>query len=152
MTVAHAAVADIAVQLGPRNRRRLTAGGIGLVAITILVLAVALLTRPASHSGSASPVGGQIGHKGDWRFLAHSGQLAFGMTTHQVRTLVGPPSKTHGSCWEYQENLFRSDHGVNRTYNAQSLCFYGGKYSVNYLEMNGEWHDDNGGVISEPSR
>lgn len=68
----------------------------------------------------------------------------------QVRALVGPPSKTSGSCWQYQLDEFRSDHGVDRTYNADRVCFYEGRYSEQYLEMNGTWYA-NGAPIAAPS-
>jgi hypothetical protein len=146
------AFADVAVAMGPRNQRRLTSGGIGLAVIVAIVLAIAL-TRSANQPGpvsAGSATASPSGQKGDERYAANSGELVYGMTPHQVRALVGPPSKIAGTCWQYQLDEFRSDHGVARTYNADRICFYAGKFSEQYLEMNGQWYA-NGVVIPAPT-
>ena len=90
------AVADIAVAMGPRNRRRFTAGAIGL-AVIAAGAAGGLLTRSPDHSGSA--VSARSTRLTPPPSSAH---LGFGLTARQVLRLTGAPTTTHGSCWFFR--------------------------------------------------
>jgi hypothetical protein len=127
------AVADVAVQIGPRNRRRLTNGAAGLVVIAAIA-AVVLLTRPSNHAGPAlsTQSTGHVTSKTDKFF-----QLVYGLSRQQVLRKVGQPTKTLGNCWEYRLNVEIRD-GQNML-NALRLCFEGGGYSYQYSEIDGKW-------------
>jgi len=63
------------------------------------------------------------------------------MTEQQVRRLVGPPTKKAGRCWEYELNVeypANAQHG-NQIWNADKLCFDGGRYSESHAKFNGKW-------------
>ncbi len=93
------AVADVAVEMGPRNRRRLAAGGIVLVAIASLGVGLMQLTRSTSSHSAGSAI-----HTG--RSAANTSNLIFGMTMKQVERVTGQPINTettpYGRCLFYR--------------------------------------------------
>ncbi|HZP73418.1 MAG TPA: hypothetical protein VFA97_08590 [Gaiellaceae bacterium] len=96
---AFVAITDVAVEMGPRNRRRLTVGVIGLVAVAVLAVGLVRLTRSASNPGA-----GSTAHAG--RSAANTSNLTFGMSIKQVERLAGRPVKTEttaqGRCLFYR--------------------------------------------------
>ena len=110
--------------------------------IAAAVVAAVLVTR---HAGSGSPAGlragGNVVGTSDTRYYENSGKLSFGMTKQQVRRLVGPPTNTVGRCWEYAINVAypAKQNRAAFTWNADRLCFDGGRYSESHGEFNGVW-------------
>jgi hypothetical protein len=115
---------------------------ISLAVIAAVIVAAKLLTK---QSGSGSPAGPKAGArvvgKTDTRYYKNSTKLVFGMTEQQVRRLVGPPTKTLGRCWQYEINVEYPANGKRADFiwNADRVCFYGGRYSELHEEFNGKW-------------
>jgi hypothetical protein len=130
------AVAPVAVELGPRNKRRLMTGTVMLGAS----VAALLMTRPAGRPGSSSAA-----HSG--RPAASSARLVFGMTPQRVRHITGEPVRTHGGCWFFQPTKTGTVGSISvqpafatalydaRTTGQLELCFVGGVYSYSYLRL-----------------
>jgi hypothetical protein len=130
------AVADVAVELGPRNRRRLAAAGSTLAVIAALV-AYASLTHWPGGSGAGSSA--RSTHAG-----AATANLVFGMTRQQVQHLTGRPTATRGSCWLFRPTATGMVGSISvwpswatKPYDARvmgdlELCFVGNAYSVAY--------------------
>ena len=90
-------VADVAVAMGPRNKRRLSAGAIVVVG-AVAIAAAALIWSSHNHSGSATSPAARSS-SGPW-FVR---RLVFGMTPKQVNRAVGVrPIKIQGACWVYR--------------------------------------------------
>jgi hypothetical protein len=128
------AVADVALALGPRNRRRLTRSAVTVVGIAAVV-AVVLVTHPANHSGTSSSAGSA---RVSGRASSVTDKLVFGMTKGQVLGRVGEPTTRVGACWQYRENL-EIRGGLDKL-NAERVCFLGGNYSYSYPEIDGKWY------------
>ena len=133
------AVAPVAVEIGPRNKRRLMTG---TVVLTVLGASVAglLVTRPPGHPGSTSPArSGQS--------ASPSARLVFGMSPQQVRHITGEPVRTQGGCWFFQPTKTGMVRSISvqpafatalydaRTTGELKLCFIGGAYSYSYLRL-----------------
>lgn len=120
-----AVAVGVAVEMGPRNRRRLLKVGVLALGLTAL-LATLLLTRQPSpgNSGAAGHLATASGYGPD---------LVFGMTRQRVERITGAPTKIQGSCL-----LFRPKGGmvgaipILRTYPVGDawgylkLCFFNG--------------------------
>jgi hypothetical protein len=130
------------LDLGPRNRRRLTGAAVGVGLIAAIAVGVVLLAGSGSsgrHKSGASgsrrlhyvPFTVHYTPGGDARYNARSKRLIFGLTKQQVRRLVGPPAKVVGNCWQYQVNAVYSDGYVD---SADRLCFYSGRYSQKFVQ------------------
>jgi hypothetical protein len=93
------AVADVAVQMGPRNRRRTAQGGIALGVIAAIVLIVSL-----SHAKNQAAAPAQPAHASQAvaRFEKNAKHLVFGMTKRQVQHIAGLPATVTGRCWLYR--------------------------------------------------
>src|SRR5581483_5636471 len=91
-----AGIADVAVEMGPRNRRRLTGAGVSLAVLVALIVGLTQLPRLASNPGAGSAT-----HSGTTPVTY--GHLLFGMTPKQVeRVAGGKPSTIRGNCWIYR--------------------------------------------------
>jgi hypothetical protein len=129
------AVAPVAVKMGPRNRRRLSGGVIGLGVFTAIVAAAFLLLRPPNHTGSASSTGSpQVAAAPTFV----TDKIVYGMTKAQVLQRIGHATKTVGACWQYDENE-KIRNGENFL-NAQRVCFLSGIYSYDYSKIDGKWN------------
>lgn len=143
------AVANVAVEMGPRNRRRVIKGSIWLGVIAAIVAAVVLLTRPANQSGPGLSAGATqgIGKGGVPSTPIHDKifSLSFGITKKQVLRRLGPPTKIVGNCWQYTVNeasytLQQGKVFIDGVENADRLCFsFGDMYTSNRTELNGRW-------------
>lgn len=139
------------VSIGPRNRRRLLAGGT-TVAAAVAVCAFALwfsgglpFGHSSNHSESSTPAGRVI------TLIPQQPGLAYGMTKQQILHRLGKPEKIAGQCWQYPENI---KNFVGGTFDAVRLCFYANQYQVWFLELNGLWRYSEGGtndVIAPPT-
>jgi hypothetical protein len=128
------AVADVALAIGPRNKRRLIGGAISLGVLAAIVAAAFLLLRPPNQTGSASSVGSpQVGAAPTFV----TDKIVYGMTKAQVLHRIGRATKTVGACWQYDENEKIRD-GQNFL-NAQRVCFLSGIYSYDYSKIDGKW-------------
>jgi hypothetical protein len=133
-----APTADRAVEMGPRNRRRLTAGSSALVLVAALAFGVLQLTRSPGSPGSSGAAHSTTSLK--------AGHLVYGMTPRQVERLAGgEPTTIRGDCWFYKPkagmqdgkpirmvgSLSMGDPGsiASRTADSLKLCFYGGGLS-----------------------
>jgi hypothetical protein len=129
------AIADVALAMGPRNRRRLTGGAIGLVVLVASVAAIFLLLRPPNHPGSASSAGvPQLAAAPTFV----TDKIVYGMSKAQVLHRIGHATKTVGACWQYDENE-KIRNGENFL-NAQRVCFLSGIYSYDYSKIDGKWN------------
>jgi hypothetical protein len=128
--------------MGPRARSRLARGVIGLAVIAAAIVAATLLTKQSGSGSRAGPrAGGHVVGKTDTRYYKNSTKLTFGMTKQQVLRLVGPPTKSVGRCWQYDINVEYPANGkrADFVWNADRMCFDGGRYSDLHEEMNGRW-------------
>lgn len=130
------------LDVGPRNRRRLTGLAVGVGLIAAIAVGAVLLAGSRSSgrhksgvSGSSSlhyvPYSIHYTPGADARYNAHSNRVVFGLTKQQVRRLVGPPTKIVGNCWQYQVNAVYSNGYVDT---ADKLCFFGGRYSQKFIQ------------------
>src|SRR5690242_19629123 len=93
------AVADVAVAMGSRNRRRLAWSGISLGVVAAAVVAAVFLTRLPTHTaGGDSNRSHSAAYPGAWRIFD-------GMTKLQVFRIAGKPTVKLGSCWLYRTNF-----------------------------------------------
>src|SRR4051794_16589916 len=92
------AVAPVAIEMGPRNRRRLSTGAIIVaVAASVATLLMLLFNRSPPHSNPARST------RTDHVLAAEAiGHLTFGMTQQQVQRLTGRPTSSQGNCWLFQ--------------------------------------------------
>jgi outer membrane protein assembly factor BamE (lipoprotein component of BamABCDE complex) len=123
--------------MGPRARRRLTIGAIGL-GVVAAATAVFFVTRPPGHSTTTSGGGGVYLR---WPITE---KLTFGMTKQQVQRLVGKPTmtvrdETGLNCWQYRVNKTYRGFNKQNTLDAVRVCFFSGTYSVAHYEFNGKW-------------
>jgi hypothetical protein len=136
------AVADVAVQMGPRNTRRLTTGAIVVAAVAALGLFAARGTF----------IGGkhQSGQTASRHLKLIPDKLIYGMTRQQVLRRIGRPETIAGNCWQYPENL---KNFVGQTVNAVRLCFESNMYSNDYMELDGKWRNPTSSriVIAPPT-
>lgn len=125
------------MRLGPRNRRRLAIGSVIAGAIVAVVVAV-LLTRSTTNPGHAVSVprghglpasGNQCVPTSDGGCVFNFYGVAAGMTTAQVRHLIGKPATRRGRCWQYPTQLSKAqvESGVVRS--VLDVCFFGGRVS-----------------------
>ena len=136
------AVADVAVQMGPRNTRRVVTAGIVLGLICLIVLVIIHLPK---HSGSSSPKSAAQmrfhNSPAAARIKANTWNLIAGMTRQQVRHLVGAPATVDGSYWTYPPYVVTGEGPTFRS--TDTLCFYGNIYeyktSVVKLWEGGMW-------------
>jgi hypothetical protein len=128
--------------MGPRAKRRLVGALLSLVVIAAVVgLATLITRRSASGSPAGLRVGAHVVGTHDAQYYKNSTSLAFGMTKQEVRSLVGAPTRTDGRCWQYEINV---QYPANQSHarfiwNADRVCFDGGRYSESHEEMNGKW-------------
>ena len=144
------AVANVAVQMGPRNTRRLINGEIALGVVAALVAAFVLLTRSPNPSGSGLSAGSSqgIGSRASATpMLDKLTSVPLGTTKQQVRRRLGAPTKIVGKCWQYAVNEETYEiHGGRRynagMWNAERLCFGwpGGILASTESEINGTWY------------
>ena len=152
MSVAAAAVPDVAVEMGPRNTRRLIGAGVALGVIAALVGAFMLLTRSPNQSGSGVSVGSARGtdnnSASDTSLVHKIGNLSLGLSKQQVERSLGSPTKVVGNCWQYtvNERTYRISGGKKKfdggTWNAERLCFGwpgGGELTSKQAEVDGKW-------------
>jgi hypothetical protein len=133
------AVVPVAVEMGPRHRRRLTAGAITVAIVGSTVASLFLLfdrspeqpgfssARPAAHASTA--------------------RLIFGMSEQQVRHYTGEPATVHASCWVFHPSKtgmvgsvsvqasFASVPYDTSTTGALRVCFSGRLFSYGQLRM-----------------
>lgn len=140
------AVATVAVEMGPRNKRRLTTGA-ATVAAVVAISALGLwffgglpFVHSGNHSKSSTPVERVI------TLIPQRPGLPFGMTRQQMIHRLGQPEKIAGQCLQYPENI--KDFGGG-TMNAVRMCFWGGQYQHWYMERNGKWSDPYDGTYAE---
>jgi hypothetical protein len=141
---------DVAVAMGPRNKRRLTTGSI-VVSSVAAIAASALwffgglpFVHSADHSGSATPAARHLA-------LIPDG-LVYGMTKPQVLRKIGRPERIAGNCWQYHEGV---ENFVGQTIDAVRVCFVGNTYSTAFYEqIDGLWRDPSGAshVIPPPTQ
>lgn len=142
---ARVTVAPVAVQMGPRNTRRLTAGAIAVgVAGAIAALLLLLFDRTPVHPSATSATRPAE--------QASSARLVFGMTEQQVRRLTGRPARTQGSCWLFHPTNMGMVGSISvqpafarAAYNARTtgdleLCFASGAFSYGELHVYDEQH------------
>jgi len=133
-------VADVAVEMGPRNERRLITGGIALAVIAALVLGAMRLTRSTSTPGAGLSARS-----------AHSSPLTlvFGATPKHILHVAGRPTTIEGRCWIYRPkagmegglptstvgsiSLGQPGSIAARTANGLKLCFFGGTFSDAFI-------------------
>lgn len=126
---------------------------ISLAVIVAIVGVFVLLTRSANHPRArASGRSVTVGPRGDKRYAADSNKLIFGMTRGQVLRLVGSPTKSVGSCWQYRLDELVSEFGKSTTDDAERVCFYGGHYADQYTHSQGKWFDSNGKAVPSPTQ
>lgn len=145
------AVADVAVEMGPRNRRRVLRAAVVLAAIAALVVwggGGGFLTGsghhlgPSSSGSSGSSIGGGTVYAGTLFPLTQ--KLAYGMNARQVLRIDGHPTKivrdqTGQTCWQYAVNQTYNGLRGPTTLNNVRVCFYGGLYTVYHYEFDGQW-------------
>lgn len=131
--VAMVSAADAAVAMGPRNRRRVVTGVVGVALAVAVAAALALLLRPTTNSRSIASSGSS--HASAPKLLTD--RLVYGMTKAEVVRRVGKPATTVGACWQYRENtrIWAGQHVLN----AVRVCFLSGVYSYEYFKMDGAW-------------
>jgi hypothetical protein len=130
--------------MGPRNRRRATAGAIG-VGVVAAVVAVVLVIRPHDQSGSGSDAGRRTGSGpiAAVTLLPITSKLTYGMSKRQVISRVGKPDKAlrdpNGmNCLQY--TVHEQPQGPSQsTLDAVRVCFYSGEYSAAHFEIDGKW-------------
>lgn len=139
---------DVAVEMGPRNKRRLTT----VTIVTGAAAAIALFGLWFSHG---LPFANGTDHaKSSATVTRHlvliPDSLVYGMTKQQVLHKIGKPEKVAGNCWQYHEGV---QNFVGQTINAVRVCFVGSVYSTAYYEqIDGLWRDPSGSrhVIPPP--
>jgi len=138
------AIADVAVEMGPRNTRRAIAAATFVAAVALLVGGGALVTHLSSRSGSGTATPRVLRLNVD--------RLSYGMTKQQVQRSIGRPERIAGNCWQYPEKV---KDFVGNTINAARVCFaFGNVYSNQYyLELNGKWREPGNAkkVIAPPT-
>ena len=141
-------VAPVAVEMGPRNQRRLRTGAIILI-VAAAVSVTALWVGgglPFVHSTNQLNSSVQPRH-----LTLIPDKLVYGMSKQQVRDRVGAPDKVAGGCWQYRENV---KNFVGQTINAVRVCFLGNAYSNDYRQIDGKWRDPSSTkiVIAPPTQ
>ncbi len=129
------AVAPVAVEMRPRNRRRLTTSavvlGVGAVVVAFGLWLFDGLRFTHSPAQSDKPV--QSRH-----LTLIPDNLSYGLTRQQVLHRLGRPDKIAGNCWQYPEN---KTNFVGQKINAVRLCFLSNSYTIWYQELDGKWRD-----------
>jgi hypothetical protein len=141
------AVAPITVEMGPRNKRRVTTSAITITTVFVIVASVLWFFGglPFTHNS-------QTGSTVQPRHLTLlTDKLVYGMSRQQVQGRIGAPTKVAGGCWEYPENKMNF---VGQKINAIRVCFLGNAYSNNYEEIDGKWRVPGSSriVIAPPSQ
>ncbi|HZQ81079.1 MAG TPA: hypothetical protein VFB25_03770 [Gaiellaceae bacterium] len=137
------AVADVAVEMGPRNRRRAITAAIVVAAVAIVFWGGrSALVASKNHSNSG-PVASR-------HLTLIPDNLTYGMTKQQMARRLGRPEKIAGNCWQYHEGV---KDFVGQTVNAVRLCFTSSGYQVSYVELDGKWRypNDTTKVIPPPT-
>jgi hypothetical protein len=146
------AVAPVALEMGPRNSRRLTTSAVSLAAVAVISVSGLWFfgglpfVSSASHSNSSTPVERVI------ILIPQRPGLPFGMTKQQMIHRLGRPERIAGQCLQYSENI---KDFVGGTINAVRMCFWNGQYQHWYMERNGTWrdpYDGTGAVIAPPTK
>jgi hypothetical protein len=134
------ALAPVAVEMGPRNRRRLTAGTVSVALIGATVASLLLLFDRSPGHPEFSSVRPATTH-------APTARLIFGMTEKQVRHRTGEPAAIQASCWVFHPNKtgmvgsvsvqpsFATTPYEASTTGALKVCFSGGLFSYGQLRM-----------------
>lgn len=136
------AVAPVAVEMGPRNTRRLITGAtIVAVVGSVLAAMLLLLGRPNGHGAASSARTTRAVP------AAPGARLIFGMTQQQVRRSTGAPASTQGNCWLFhpsktgvvgsisvQPAFSRAPYDPSTTGDLK-LCFAGGAFSYGFLRV-----------------
>jgi hypothetical protein len=127
------AVADLGVAMGPRNRRRLTTGGIALGLIAAAVAAGAFFIRSSGQTVSGAS------HHARSAASFRAGDLYSGMSRAQVLRLAGPPAARQGSCWLYQTDQEIGPPGHAVHLDALKACFFAGHVYDVRDKIDGKW-------------
>jgi hypothetical protein len=125
-----AIVSDVALSMGPRNKRRLATGGIVLIALAAIVAAAWVLSAPSGSNVSGSA--------GSSQAVASTHPLSFGSSERTVRRIAGQPTTARGNCWFYKPkagmvgSIPMGQPGSNafKTADSLKLCFFGGLSSA----------------------
>jgi hypothetical protein len=126
------AVADLGVAMGPRNRRRLTTGGIGLGLIAAAVVAVAFLIRSSTHTVSSASRHGRS-------TASNAPDIYSGMSKGQLLRAAGEPAARQGTCWLYDADREIGPPGHAVHLDALKTCFFAGHvYDIRY-KIDGKW-------------
>ncbi len=118
------AVAPVAVEMGPRSKRRLRTGaivlGVAAVAWAGLLLFFGRANQNSHNGNTAGEVYGTFGSFG----------IPSGSTSKEVLARLGPPDQKRGGCWIYRVNG-DTFHGTKilpqiAGIDAVRYCFFGG--------------------------
>jgi hypothetical protein len=126
-------VADVAVGMGPRNKRRVATSATAL-GVVIVVAAATLLLRPSSNPGPAATNGSTPANAPT--FVTQ--KIVYGMSKAVVLHRIGKPSKIVGACWQYDEH--EKIRGGANVLNAERVCFLSRIYSYAYSEIDNHWN------------
>lgn len=133
-------------RMGPRNRRRLTTGGVAVGSVA--AVSVSLLwffgglpfAHSSNHSESSQPTERVI------TLIPQRPGLPYGMTKQQMLHRLGKPEKIAGQCWQYPENV-KNFADPPQLINAVRMCFYANQYQVWFMELAGLWRYSEGGTL-----
>jgi hypothetical protein len=127
------AVAPVAVEMGPRNQRRLTASAITLAAVLVIVTSGLWFFGGLPFTHSANHADSTVTPR---HLTLVTDSLVYGMSRQQVAHKIGQPEKVAGGCWQYPENKMDF---VGQKINAVRVCFLGNAYSNDYVQLDGKW-------------
>jgi hypothetical protein len=126
------AVAPVAVEMGPRNRRRLTTGG-AIVGLLAALAGVLLIHSPSHSTPAVSTRPTQVNPAAP--------SFPYGMTQRQVQGIVGRPTTIHDSCWDFTVKAGRIGSvslgkvlAASRA-DGMRFCFFAGALSNQYLHI-----------------
>lgn len=142
---------DVAVEMGPRNRRRLTRSAIAFGIVAVITLFGIWLSGGLTFLGRAQPA---LPKEGVIVLIPQRPGMSYGMTPQQLLQRLGKPDKIAGKCWQYPENI-KNFASPPQMINAVRLCFAFGMYNGWYKEVDGKWRDPRYGtavVIPPPTR
>ncbi len=127
------AVADLGVAMGPRNRRRLTKGGIALGLIAAAVAAGAFFIRSSSQTVSGASHHARSGAS------FNAADIYPGMSKAQLLRLAGQPAAKPGTCWLYHTDQEIGPPGHAVHLDALKACFFAGHVYDIRDKIDGNW-------------